>query len=55
METSPNENVILIDGENEIYFNECNMENEIMNENCQTKLSRRNTRNNRRKNYSNKP
>jgi hypothetical protein len=42
METSQNENVILIDGENEIYINECHMENEIMNENFQTKLSRRN-------------
>jgi hypothetical protein len=45
METSQNENVILIDGENGIYLNECNMENEIMNENFQTKLSRRNDRN----------
>jgi len=42
METSQNENVILIDDENEIYLNDYNMENEIMNENFQTKLSRRN-------------
>jgi hypothetical protein len=42
METSQNENVILIDGENEIYLNKCNMKNEIMNENFQRKLSRRN-------------
>jgi hypothetical protein len=45
METSQNENVILIDDENEIYLNDWNMENEIMNENFQTNLSRRNNRN----------
>ncbi len=55
METSQNENVILIDDENEIYLNDWNMENEIMNENFQTNLSRRNNRNKWRRNYSNKP
>jgi hypothetical protein len=32
MESSQNENVILIDGENQIYLNESNIEDEIMNE-----------------------
>jgi hypothetical protein len=32
MESSQNENVILIDGENKNYLNESNIENEIVNE-----------------------
>ncbi len=39
MESSQNENIILIDGENEICLNEYNMENEILNENIQIKQS----------------
>jgi len=31
MESNKNENVILIDGENEIFLDELNMEDEIMN------------------------
>ncbi len=33
MESSQNKNVILIDGEDKICFNESNIENEIVNEN----------------------
>jgi hypothetical protein len=39
MESSQNENVMIIDGENEIGLNEWNMENEIMNGNLQIKQS----------------
>jgi hypothetical protein len=39
MGSSQNENVIIIDGENEIGLNEWNMENEIMNGDLQIKQS----------------
>jgi hypothetical protein len=35
MESNQNENVILIDGENDFFFYESNMEDEIMNESFQ--------------------
>ncbi len=37
MDSSQNENVMIIDGENEISWNEWNMKDEIMNGNLQTK------------------
>jgi hypothetical protein len=37
MKSSQNENVMVIDGENEIGLNEWNMENEILNGSFQTK------------------
>jgi len=37
MESSQNENVMIIDGENKIGLNEWNMEDEIMNGSLQTK------------------
>jgi hypothetical protein len=37
METSQNENVMIIDGENEIHLNEWHMQDQIMNGNFQIK------------------